>query len=279
MGTDRLTLLLQELTRVTGLSGPQVMAGLLVLGSMLLYCIAANLAWYYGAHPAGRLSRSIRPLVDSPFVRLLYEIVRLGYYVVLPFFALIAGLVDLRTMGFAYLDWADGIRWAIVLGLASWSLLMFVWVPYLRATAGLAKKQAWGLTPGRRVIEVVYMQAHWALYRAACIMILSSFFTQELAVYWGTCAGIALVALEAWSDPRLRRQVAILGEGEFTLWSASQAIINSVGFVLTHNTWLLSLLHLILEFTVPHLRPAPRPAPVRASRPEAAPTNRQDTPA
>jgi hypothetical protein len=66
-------------------------------------------------------------------------------------------------MGLGFLDWATGLRWAIVLALATWSLLMFVWVPYLRATAKIpVKLEVGGLTWSRRVVEVIYMQAHWA---------------------------------------------------------------------------------------------------------------------
>ncbi len=273
---DRLTLLLQELARAIRLDGPQIMAAQLVIGSILLYGLAANLAWYYRAFPTSRVSNGINRVAASPLVRFLYELFRLAYYLVLPFAALLFGLISLRTLGLAYLDWADGIRWAIVLALATWSLLMFVWVPSLRATAGQARTSS-ELTWSRRLIEVIYMQAHWALYRAVCISVLTGTLSDELAVYWGTCLGLVLVAIEAWSDPRVRRHIATLGEGEFTLWSASQAIINAVGFVLTHNLWLLALLHFILEFSVPHLRPAPRPAPAHAPRPAPPQGAKQDT--
>jgi hypothetical protein len=65
---------------------------------------------------------------------------------------------------------------------------------------------------------------------------------------------MGLIFIEAWADPRVRRQVGRVGEGEVALWNAGQAIINAVGFVLTRNAWLLLLVGLILEFTVPHLR-------------------------
>jgi predicted cobalt transporter CbtA len=104
---------------------------------------------------------------------------------------------------------------------------------------------------------VIYMQAHWALYRAACILIFTTFMKDDAAVYWGTAAGLALTFVEAYADPRVRRHLAEAGAAELPLWSAAQAIINAVGFVLTRNVWLLILLHLALEFAVPHLRAAP----------------------
>ncbi len=241
---------------------PRTMATSLVIASILLYVVGANIAWYYRVSPGGRLARRIRLLAASNPARALYEIWRLLYYVGVPYAALYLGWVDVRAMGLGFLDWARGLRWTIVLALATWSLLMFVWVPYLRATATMpVRLDLKSLTWSRRVVEVVYMQAHWAFYRAACILLLASVVADDAAVYWGTSAGIALSFLEAWADPRLRRHVAQFGEGELALWSTGQAVVNAVGFILTRNVWLLALIHLALEFTVPHLRAVPRPPP------------------
>ena len=237
------------------------MSACLVVGAMLLYVVGANIAWYFAARPGGALAGYIHRRADPNVARALYEVWRLVFYVGLPYLALYLGWVDLRAMGLGFLDWAKGLRWAIVLALAAWSLLMFVWVPYLRATSKMPMKMNLeGLSWSRRVVEVIYMQAHWAFYRAACILVLTTFVRDDLAVYWGTSAGIALTFLEAWADPRVRRQIAQLGEGESALWGASQAIINMVGFVLTRNVWLLAMVHLALEFGVPHLRLVPQPA-------------------
>ncbi len=259
---------------------PRALSATLVLASIMLHLLGSNLAWQYRAVPHSPLARWIRQLALSTFSRAVYEVLRLLYYIAVPFGALLFGWVDIRAMGLGYLDWADGLRWTIVLALAAWSLLMFVWVPYLRATSGVpvrfrSETQSWA----RRVVEVVYMQAHWAFYRAACILILANFLNDDMAVYWGTSAGIALVLIEAWADPRVRRQIAQVGEGELALWSAGQGIINTVGFVLTRNVWLLALLHLTLEFSVPHLRIMPQPVPTRVPPPpiKATTTRRTST--
>jgi hypothetical protein len=252
---------------------PRLMAVSLVVGSMLLSIVGANIAWHYRVTPRWRVAKFIRRLAISKEARALYEIWRLVYYLGAPYAALYLGWVDVRAMGLGFLDWATGLRWAIVLAFATWSLLMFVWVPYLRATAKIpVKLEVGGLTWSRRVVEVIYMQAHWAFYRAACILLLATMFKDDTAVYWGTCAGVGLTCLEAWADPRVRRHIAQLGEDEPALWSAGQAIINAVGFVLTRNVWLLALIHLALEFTVPHLRavpPPPRP-PAQLARAKTA---------
>lgn len=246
---------------------PRVLSAGLLVVSIILYTAGANIAWRYRFFPSGQLSQTINRLASSNWSRALYEIWRFVYYVGLPYGALFLGWVDLRAMGLGFLDWPRGLRWAIVLALATWSFLMFVWVPYLRATSKIPVKLNPDWLPwSRRVVEVIFMQAHWAYYRAACILLLTTILPDAAAVYWGTSAGIALVLLEAWADPRVRRHIAQFGEGEAALWSAGQAIINGVGFILTRNVWLLALLHFGLEFGVPHLRAAPLP-PRRAPQP------------
>lgn len=229
---------------------------------MLLHVAGANVAWHSRINPAGRLSVRINQVAGSMYARGAFEFLRLVFYLGIPYVALYLGWLDMRAMGLGFLDWAKGLRWAIVLALAAWSMLMFVWVPYLRATSMFAMKvdpeaSSWP----RRAVEVIYMQAHWAFYRATCILILAGILQDELAVYWGASAGIALTLVEAWADPRTRRLVGQLGDGEAALWSATQSIVNTVGFVLTRNNWLLALIHFSLEFSVPHLRAIPRPAP------------------
>ncbi len=258
---------------------PRALSATLVLASIMLHLLGSNLAWQYGAAPHSPLAVWLRRLATSALSRALFQGLRLLYYVAVPFTALFLGWVDIRALGLGYLDWADGLRWTIVLALATWSLLMFVWVPYLRATSNIpvrvrSETQSWA----RRVVEVIYMQAHWAFYRAACILILSNFLTDDLAVYWGTSASIGLILIETWADPRVRRQIAQVGEGELALWSAGQAIISTVGFVLTRNVWLLALLHLTLEFSVPHLRPTPQPMRARVPPPPVkAPSTRRSS--
>ncbi len=267
--------LLGELVRAWERGDPRLMAAVLAFGSAVLYAMACNLAVSYRILFPVRISNEIQRIAVMPAGRVVYHLLLLAYYLGIPFLALLFGWLDLRALGLTLLDWADGVRWAIVLALACWSLLMFVWVPYLRATPGVrgvgrGELQHWA----RRIVQVVYMQAHWAYYRATAILILLSIADDDRALYWGACTGLVLVAAEAWSDPRVRRGVARVGRGEQALWNAGQVVINTVGFVLTRNAWILILLHLALEFTVPHLRPAAPPAavPAPAARPAATPS-------
>jgi hypothetical protein len=266
---------MNELLLAFGRGDPRIVSGALVVCSMGLAIVGANLAWSRRLTQGDWVIPLLGPIGGSGSWRGLYEICRLVYYVGVPYAALYLGWVDLRAMGLGFLDWAKGLRWAIVLGLATWSLLMFVWVPYLRATLKMTMQGgAQDLTWSRRVVEVVFMQAHWAFYRAACIVLLRSVLQDDLAMYWGSSVGLGLVFLEAWADPRVRRRIAQVGEAEPPLWNAGQAVINAVGFVLTRNVWLLAVLHLVLEFTVPHLRvrsrpPVPAGVPGRVEAPDA----------
>lgn len=243
---------------------PSLYAAALVLASLVIFVIASNLAWRSQNSPNSALSQRIAIAGQNQLVRMSYELARIVYYLGFPFLALYLGWIDVRALGLSNLDWADGIRWAIVITLAAWILLMFIWVPYLRATADvLAPERLRQLTPPRRIVEIIYMQAHWAFYRAAAIMIFVSAMADERAFYWGTCIGLGLILIESWADPRVRRSLLSVGEADRTLWNTGKAIMNAVGFVVTRNIWLLVLMDLAIEFTVPHMRAFPPPSTAR----------------
>ena len=243
---------------------PSLYAATLTLVSFVIFVIASNLAWRVRISRDSQYSQRILKAGQNQLVRVSYELARLIYYLGFPFLALSLGWIDVRAFGLSNLDWADGIRWAIVITLAAWSLLMFIWVPYLRATADVpAPADARKLTPPRRIVEVIYMQAHWAFYRVAGIMLFMSAMTDERAFYWGTSIGLGLIFVEAWADPRVRRKLLTVGEADRTLWNVGKAIVNAVGFVVTRNIWLLLLIDLAIEFTVPHMRALPPPTVAR----------------
>lgn len=250
---------------------PSLFAAALVLASLAIFIIASNLAWRAQNFPDSALSQRISKVGQNQPVRMSYELARIVYYLGFPFLALFLGWVDVRALGLSNLDWADGIRWAIVITLAAWILLMFIWVPYLRATADApAPERLRQFTPPRRIVEIIYMQAHWAFYRAAAIMIFVSAMTDERAFYWGTCIGLGLIFVEGWADPRVRQSLLTVGEADRTLWNTGKAIMNAVGFVVTRNIWLLVLMDLAIEFTVPHMRSLPPPSKARfaSARPD-----------
>lgn len=236
-------------------NGVGLAATALALGSALVYMLLANLAGRVGT-ASGSAAEQTRAFVARRDVQSVYEVARLLYYVGVPFLALYSGLIDLRAMGLGSFDWADGTRWTIILILAGWVLLLVIWLPYLRATADVpAPPSMRGHTLSRRIVEMIYMQAHWAFYRAAAIVLLTGAVPDPF--YWGTVLGLGLILVEAFADPRVRAQLTRVGEADVLIWNAAQAVINGIGFLVTRNLWLLLVIHFFLEFTVPHLRPAP----------------------
>jgi hypothetical protein len=218
------------------------MMGVLILLSLLISVLGSELAWREQTPAPGRVNEFIARLTRTTVGRGLFEIARFLYYLGLPYAAAFVGFADLRALGLVSLDWVVGVRWAILLAVGGWLVLLAVWLPYIRATESAPSLVAeWP----RRPVEVLYMQAHWAFYRAGAIMLLDN-------TYWGAFAGLALVALEAFADPRVRRDLGQIGQVEYPLWSGGLAAISAVSFVLTQNTWLTALIHYVLEFTVPH---------------------------
>lgn len=239
----------------------------LALVSFALYVLAANFAWGIANAPASATAKLLRTLAAPRGMLALYESLRLGFYIGIPFTALYFGWIDLRAVGLGWqdLDWADGTRWAIVILLAAWLVLMLIWLPYLRATLDvLASPETQHPLP-RRLVELIYMQAHWAFYRAAAVGILTGVLPD--ALYWGAAAGLGLTLLEAFLNPRVRARLGHIGEADALVWSMGQAFINALAFLVTRNLYLLALIQLVLEITVPHLRPMREPQRAAAPPP------------
>jgi hypothetical protein len=231
-------------------------AAIAALVSAALYILITNIASRVANSPTSALAVRFRAAMHSATTRLLYEVLRLAFYVGVPFSALYLGWIDLRAVGLAQLDWVDGIRYAIVLLLAAWLLLMVIWLPYLHVTADVPaqpERQSFA----RRIIELIYMQAHWAFYRAAAIVFITGVVPD--VYYWGTAIGLGLICVEAFANPNIRRQLTRIGGAESVVWSAGQAALNALVFIVTRNLYLLVFIHTVLEVTVPHLR-APLPA-------------------
>ncbi len=233
----------------------------LALVSFVVHALAANIAWNVQQSPDSELAVQLRAARAQTGVRAGFEFLRLVFYLGIPFAALYVGWLDLRVVGLGFLDWAQGVRWAIVILLAAWLILMFIWLPYLRATADVFAAPDASRSFPRRLVEMLYMQAHWMFYRGAAIILFVGVIPE--AFYWGTVLGFGLIALETFADPRVRDQLRRVGAADMQVWNLGQAIINTLAFVVTRNFFLLLFIQLALELTVPHLRPtaAPRRAP------------------
>lgn len=225
---------------------------LLGLFSIALSVAASNFALSIRRAKNSTLADQLKRAAAQPVVRVLLELVRMGYYLGIPFAALYIGWLDVRSMGLGSLDWADGIRWAIVIVLAGWLLLMAIWLPYLRATADVPATPETQFSFPRRLVELVYMQAHWAFYRAVAIVFLPG--DMRDALYWGAAIGLGFTALEALASPQIRERLTQIGAADGIVWNFGQAILNTFAFVVTRNLFLLLAIQFLLDLTVPHLR-------------------------
>lgn len=252
-------------------SGRGLNAAILTIVSCLIYAVGSNLAARpFFTQRLGAIETSNR-LIPRTTWGVVLELARFGFYVGIPFIALYLGWIDVRAMGLNWrlIDWAEGMRWAIVILLAAWLLLMVIWLPYLRATADVFAPAGANFSFARRLVELIYMQAHWAFYRAAAIVLLTNILPDSL--YWGSAIGFGLICLEAFTNPQIRKHLGQLGAADGVVWNLGQAILNTLTFIVTRNFYLLGLIQFLLELTVPHLRAARAPRSTIVPLPPPAP--------
>lgn len=230
--------------------------GWLWLGSSLFLAILwKNLVWFFRQPRLGIVGKFLTQLAAYRFSPWLLQILRLLYYVGLPFAALLWGrdavigrllglqrfeLVDLSGEGVNdnWLDWVHDVGWAVMLGLGAWGLLTLGWWAYRRALAtaheeGMlirANVSGWVL-----LREAAYHEIHWAFYRNAPI--------QAWGAYWGIWAGLALAALEAALNPAWRESLGDPQRAPAQLMRGALAVVSSVLLWLTQNLWLALALH------------------------------------
>jgi hypothetical protein len=255
-------------------------AWLWMAGSLLLAGLWTNLAWLFSPWvEAGRspddseslAERIVILLASWRFSPVLFQGLRLLYYVALPFAALFWGydavisrffglqrlilptsgaLAGSASINANWLDWANDIGWAAALGLGSWALLMVAGWVRRRALAGTDRSR-----PGGRVSvwetlrEALYHETHWAFYRSAPI--------ETFGLYWGPWAGLTLAALEALINPAWRKGLRHPERAAALLLRAALAVISSLLFLRTQNLWLAILLHWGVASSLRALYPAP----------------------
>lgn len=211
-----------------------------VLGaSIALYALAANLAWVQRAPRGGRLGRLIEWWQTRWVGRTIGELGRWVYYLALPWATLMLGYSTVRALCVWGMDWLAPILMLGLLALGATAAILWVWQPYARAEHPHAIDES-GWNWARHAIEILYQEAHWAFYRCGPILWLGDF-------YWGSFFGLMLALLEGWSNPKVRASVREVARADAPLWSGSIAIISTVVFIFTQNTWYCLLLHLALD--------------------------------
>jgi len=228
-------------------------------GSLLLAVLWANLARFFQSPRSEVMGEFVPRLLSWRFSPHLLQLLRLLYYIGVPFAALLWGhdavvgrllglqRLDLPALGEEttgaavtanWLDWAYDVGWAAALGLGAWGLLALGWWAYRRAlaTAGEGKEVA-GVNASGWVLlrEAAYHETHWAFYRNAPIL--------AWGAYWGVWAGLALVTFEAVLNPAWCQGLADPQRAPAQLLRGALAVVSSVLFLLTQNLWLTLALH------------------------------------
>lgn len=207
--------------------------------SIVVYIFAANFAWAQHAPRDGRWGRFIQWWQTKWLGRGIGEAARWLYYLALPWATLMLGYNTMRALGVWGMDWLTPLVTFGVLALGAAVVFVWVWQPYVRLIHPHAT-DASGWNWARRLIEILYREAHWAFYRSGPILWLDDF-------YWGSFFGLLLVFIEGWSNPATRANVGEVTRADAPLWSGGLAIVSALVFILTQNVWYCLAVHLLLD--------------------------------
>ena len=228
-------------------------------GYLLLHVLGAHLVWW------GRASslRPLRAIFSPPIYGWLEEAARLTYRLLLPYLALLLGVVAPQDMGLVaggWLlhgqppvgDWLRSLAAAAGLTITGGILLAWGWRAWARVAAkspvpeNLALAAApWGWSYTLR--DAAYLQMSWAFCRAACI--------PWIGVYAGTFLGLGLVFLAGLADPASRTALGTPGKREAALHIASLALLTALVYLSTRNLALCLAAHWLLQMAVARTLP------------------------
>jgi hypothetical protein len=218
--------------------------------SFFLYALATNVAWTYRGLRLGRIGWLVETNKRWPQRAWFPQPLRLLYYLGLPYLALLKGVVNPRSMGLVDLDWFQHLGRGAVLGGGAFIFLSLVWGYYARSTRQLRSvadplfsrlatlNQPWGWA--LLLLDVVYLQAHWAFYRSLPTQLLGD-------LYGGVFLGLILILLEGTSNPLLRHDLGQLERAGGILLTGAMALVTALVYLFTRNLWLCVLVHLGIE--------------------------------
>ncbi len=251
----------------------QAELGMWIAVSIVLYALVTNLAWRTRTEWTGWPGRAMARLVRWRYAPWMGEILRLLYYVGLPYTvivfrrvgqpaymgipplegnALTIGEAILQLLGLAHPDEAWQILWP-ALGLTAGALaltaLLCWW--YTRSLRALppvtvpitnAGPISWWIA----FREAAYLQMHWAFYRSGTILLTENF-------YSGTALSLVLICLEWALNPAWRTDLRQPFRAEVRLSRLSLALITALLFYYTRNLWMGILVHWVLHLTYARL--------------------------
>ncbi len=247
-----------------------------VIWTLASMTVAVLAILFVGPAPLGRLRA-------TPGGRLVEPLLRLVYFLGVPYAALLTGSIATTDMGltgangsilgWSPAEWLHGLSTALTLGVI---VLLPIGVASRQiARAGLLLG-ADDRSAGAVIVESVFSEIHWAFYRAAPLILLGD-------VYGAVLFGVLLVGVE-WLVELVRNGLSPLPE-ERQRWLRRGVLLalSAALFALTGNVWLAIGLHAVLELLwkvwLRHLVPhpiEPQRAPLGpASDPEVRPLHDQ----
>lgn len=231
-------------------------------GSLLLAVLWSNLVCFLRRPRSGAMGDFATRLSSWRFSPQLLQLLRLLYYIGLPYAALLLGndaLVQ-RYLGLTndpasspWLAWARDLGWAAAIATGTWILLAIGWWAYRRALAASGEESAVEGSDARGWVllrEAAYHEVHWAFYRNAPIVMLLG------ERYWGAWVGLTVVALEAALNPAWRKSLSHPQKSPDSLVRAALAVASTVLYWQTENLFLALLTHWIVSWGLSALRRA-----------------------
>ena len=215
-------------------------------GSVLAYALLAHALW---------LTRS-QPFRRSPYSRWSVQVGRFLFYLGIPYLALggwprrpYQGLLSLEDMGLVGLSerwpvtrWLQAVGTGLELGLIVFLILLLGWSNANRS-AGDARlhfspRPWWAI-----VVDVLYLEVHWAFYRGALAATLDD-------VYGGVFVGLGLVYLEWSLNPAWRRGWRLESQAASQWLHGALALVVAMVYLLTRNLWVCLEVHWLLELAL-----------------------------
>lgn len=227
-----------------------------VLGSVLAYALASNTLWLVRSRGSGRQRQG----------QWIVEVGRFLFYLGIPYLALggwprppFQGLLLPEDMGWVGFNprwpaarWLESVGTGLALGLGLLLILLVAWISANRGSGSyrlqFPRRPWWAL-----VVDVLYMEVHWAFYRGALAVALGD-------VYAGVFLGLGLVYLEWGLNPFWRRGWRSKSLAAVRWLRAAMALGIALIFLLTRNLWVCLAVHASIELAFWHLgrRRSPR---------------------
>jgi hypothetical protein len=213
-----------------------------LLGSELVYGFSTNVLWLIRSRDLGSL-----------YFHLLAQIWRFLFFVGIPYLALggwprqpFQGLLSLEDMGLVgpgplwpVNRWLEAGGTGLGVGLLVLIFLVLAWNGAHRAGDGprtrLPSRPWWTL-----LVDVLYLQVHWAFYRAAAGTLLGD-------DYAGIFVGLGLIYLEWGLNPAWRQGWRSASQAAGQWLHAALALVTAILFLLTRNLWVCLAIHWSVE--------------------------------